>query len=151
MPTYDFLHVLRSRGNKVYVVAIDVGSFEPVVRLAWYPTGVLRQDAHDVLGSGFEGMKLKQSGNGVYTVPSVPGILVTLTGGGRTEADFVERAEIPEPKHRLKGKGSATRVKWEMGEWRILGKRGDALLARVDLEDYATYDDTRSIHYFPTR
>jgi hypothetical protein len=146
MPTYDFLHVLRSRGNKVYVVAIDVGSYEPVVRLAWYPTGVRYQDAHDVLGSGFEGLKLKQNGGGVYTIPSVPGILVTLTRGGQTEADFVERAEIQEPKHRLKG-----RVKWEMGEWRILGKRGDAPLAKVDLENYATFDDTISRHYFSTR
>jgi hypothetical protein len=145
MPTYDLLHVLRERGNHVYVVAIDVGSFEPFVRCAWYPTGVLTQDARDVLGNGFDGTKLKQNGNGVYTIPSVSGILVTLTGGGRTEADFVEQFPIPVPKSRLKGK-----VEWRMGEWRILGKRGDALLAKVDLEDFSTADDTLSRHYFPT-
>ena len=146
MPTYDLLHVLRERGNRVYVVAIDVGSFEPFVRCAWYPTGVLTQDARDVLGNGFDGVKLKRNGSGVYTIPSVPGIQVTLTGGGRTEADFVEQFPIPVPQSRLKGK-----VKWEMGEWRILGKRGDALLAKVDLEDWSTADDTLSTHYFPTR
>ena len=142
MPTYDLLHVLRSRGNRVYVVAIDVGSYEPVARLAWYPTGVKLQDARNAIDVDFEGLKLKQEGDGVYTIPTIRGIQVTLTNGGRTEADFVESVEIPQPRSKLKGK-----IVWEMGEWRIRGVRGDALLARVNLENYATFSDTSSRHY----
>lgn len=33
----------------------------------------------------------------------------------------------------------------------VLRERGDALLAKVDLEDFSTSDNTLSRHYFSTR
>jgi hypothetical protein len=130
---YDYMHVLRSRRGSLYVVAVETGTYEPQVTLSWYPTGVSAQVARDKIGP-FEGLVLKQQGDGRYTFDqaSIRGVEVTLTNAGRTLADFTETFPLTPPRTKRKGQPY-----FVMGEWSLKTKRGDEWLGKIDLTPFS--------------
>ena|ERR1700690_1336756 len=132
MPNYNFMHVLRARHGRLYVVAVETGTYEHQVSLSWYPTGVSEQIARDNIGSDFDGLLVKQRGEGIYDIPSIRGIEITLANRGRTLPEYIETFPIPPPKTKRKGQPY-----FVMGEWSLKTKQDDMWLGKVDLTSFA--------------
>jgi len=101
------INVIKSHNNRIYVLVMAFDRDEPLVRRAWFPTGIpsylmKREEIPD-------GSKLEyDTATGTYVFkfsgdPYSRGIEIRLENGRQTLAEFEDTIPVPPPKTKRQG------------------------------------------------
>jgi hypothetical protein len=101
------INIIRAREGRVYVVIMAFDRDEPIVRRAWFPTGMpayllKREEIPDGSPLTYN----TPTGTYVYKFAGDPysrGIEIRLEKGRQTPAEFEDTIPVPEPETRHKG------------------------------------------------